>query len=159
MVNPDLLIKHIVGWGNFHRSSAEIHFYSSVGNYRNFAVLDWQQNFFTNQIFIALVFWVYRYRCVSKHGFRTGGGDGDKFIFFFRQRIFYKPKFSVLLLMLQFQIRKGCPAPHAPVDYALPLVNPALFLIMQKGGLNGFLVIGIHCKARPSPVAGSPYFF
>ena len=108
-----------------------------IANDWDWLVQDWQDNIFTNQVFITIVIWVNRYGCIPKHGFRTCccHFKGTWTVF---QHVVHVVEGTFDILVNNLDIRKGCTSFWIPVDDKFTTVNPTFFVKLYKDLANGF---------------------
>ncbi|MNE52019.1 hypothetical protein D3C80_1466750 [compost metagenome] len=71
MAQTYLEVVRIMGRGDLHRTAAEFLLYIIIGNNRNLTADDRQNQSFTDQVFIAFILGMHRYRCIAQHRLRT----------------------------------------------------------------------------------------
>ena len=147
----DLVIIKVMGRRDFHRARAFFRIRIFVRNNRNAAAYDWQVNFFTYQIGIALIIWMNRDTCIAEHGFRARGRDDQivtRFcarnitLFIFNrmliayaigQRVAQMPVMAIDGLSLNFNIGNRALEMRVPVHQPFGAVNQALLIHINKG--------------------------
>ena len=71
-------INGYLGRSDFDRSCAEIHIDQPVCDYRNFPVLNGENNCFADHIFVSFVFRIDSYCRVSQHCFWSGSSNNNE---------------------------------------------------------------------------------
>ncbi|MNC16747.1 hypothetical protein D3C75_646080 [compost metagenome] len=71
MAKTYLEVVRIMGRGDLHRTAAEFLLYIIIGNNRNLTADDRQNQSFADQVFIAFILRMHRYRCIAQHRLRT----------------------------------------------------------------------------------------
>ena len=108
-----------------------------IGHDWNGFVYDRQDNIFANQVLVARVFWIDRYRHISKHGFRTSCRNLKTLRAVF-QHIGHVVEGPINILVDDLDVRKGCAGCRIPVDDKFTAVDPAFFVEFHKDLANGF---------------------
>ena len=67
----NIVIIEVVRWRDFHAASSKLGINVIVGDNRNSATNDWQDDFLSHKIFIALVIRMNRDGAVTQHRFRA----------------------------------------------------------------------------------------
>src|SRR5439155_15088115 len=70
----------IVRGRDLHRSSAKLWLSQFVGDDRDLAIHERQQNFFAMQMFVALIALVHRDRSITEHGLGPGRRNRDELV-------------------------------------------------------------------------------
>ena len=133
----DLKVVGVMGRGDLHDTCTKFWIRMFISHNRNWLVNDGQDNIFANQVLVARVFWIDRYRYISKHGFRPGCGYLQP-LRAVLQHIGHVVEGPVNILVDDLDVRKGCAGCRVPVDDKFTAVNPAFFVEFHKDLANGF---------------------
>ena len=137
MALADLKVVWVMGRGDFYDPSSKFWVRMFIGHDWNWFVNDGQDDIFANQVLVARVFWIDRYRHISKHGFRTSGGNFQPLRAVF-QHIGHVVEGPVDILVDDLDVRKGSSSRRIPVNDKFTAVNPAFFVEFHKDLANGF---------------------
>src|SRR2546426_2112 len=153
MPQPGLKIIGIVRRRDLHRARPELRLREVIGNDRNLAVHQRQQNFFPMQMPVALVFFVYCDSRITQHRFRASGCDRDELIRP-NHRVTNLIQLSSNLFMLHFQIRNRRLAARTPVDDILPAIDQPFFIQPNKNFAHRARKILVHGEILAVPIYG-----
>ena len=145
-----------MGRSDFNHTSTEFRVCVFVSNDWDWLVQDWQDNIFTNQIFVAIVIRVNRYGSIPKHSLRTSGRHfkGTWTVF---QHVVHVVEGTFHILVNNLDIRKGCTSFWIPIDDKFTTVNPALLVELYKDLTNGFWQPFIKCETLTRIVYRKPH--
>ena len=139
---------------NFNASGSELFVYVSICDNRDFTVGQRQFQHLSYQIFVSVIFRVYRYCGISQKCLRTGRCDLYEFSFFTDYRVVDVPEVACLLLIFNLCIGDGSLAYRAPVDDAASFVDPSFFIQTAEYFFYGFGASLVHGEAFSLPVCG-----
>ncbi len=145
------VVIEIVGRGDFDAAGAEGGVHILVSNDGDAPLAEWQYDLLTDQMAIAFVFRMHRYRGVAQHGFRAGGGH-HQCLAAVRQGIADVPQVTAFFLGNDFQIRDCGMQYRIPVDQALAAIDQPFIIEAHENlsycGRKSF----IHGETFPRPV-------
>ncbi|CCX38695.1 uncharacterized protein BN452_00310 [Clostridium sp. CAG:1013] len=143
----------VVGGGNLHHASAEVHFHVLVGDHRDLTAHQGQDHVLAHQVLVPLVLGMDCHGSIAQHGLRTGGSQFH-IAGAVGQRIPQVPEGTFLLLEFHLRVRDGGLAVGAPVDDPLAPVDQALVIQLDEHVAHSFGTALVHGKTEPVPVAG-----
>lgn len=108
---------------------------------------------------VARVFGIYGDGGISRNRFGSGGRDGEELLLGSGYGDTEMVEQSLLLFHDDLLIGKSGPRNWAPVDHSTTPIDQFLMEEIDKDFLDASRVGGVHGKAFPGPVAGSPQFF
>ena len=123
----NLKVIGVMGRCDLHRAGSKFFIYIKVCHNRNFPVYQWKHDCFANNIFVPLIFRVYRNSSIAKHGLWTGGRNLQKILRTY-DRILNMPEMSALLFMLHLCVRQRSLTYRTPVDDPGAFINISLFV-------------------------------
>ena len=149
----------VMGGGNLHHAGAEFPVHVSIRHHRNHPVHDGQHHALPDQVAVPLILGMYGNRGITQHGFRTGGGKGQKLrgagrAVIIHHRIPDMPEMPGLLLVFHLRVGDGGIAHRAPVNHPGTFINIALLMHLHEDFRNRPVAALVHGKALPVPVAG-----
>ena len=133
----DLKVVGVMGRGDFYDTRSKFWVGMFIGHDWDWFVYDRQNNIFANQVLVARVFWIDRYRHIPKHGFRPGCGYLQP-LRAVLQHIGHVVEGPINILVDDLDVRKGCAGRRIPVDDKFTAVDPAFFVEFHKDLANGF---------------------
>ncbi len=149
----------IVGARDFDATGAKFTIDKVVGNDGNLTIAQRQVNFFTHQMFVAIVFWVDSQRAVGHHGFGACGGNGHAFLHHavnqlraIGKRIQDVVHLAIGFGVFHFQIGHSALQHRVPTDQAFASVNEALLVQLHKGFGHHFGQLVVHGEILARPV-------
>ena len=151
VANSRLKIVGIVCGRDLHRASAELGLCEFIGDDRDLAIHQRQQNSFSVQVGVALIALIHRNRSIAEHGFGARCGDGDKFVAI-DDRVANFPQLARNLLVLDFEIRDCRLAARAPVDDVLPAIDQALLMQPNEHLAHRSREVVIHGEVFAAPI-------
>ena len=164
MTLSNLKVVRVMSRCDLNNTCTKFHIDISIGYNRNFSVNDREQKLLADDIFISVIFGIYRYCSITQHGFGSCGcefqetGSTDASVFF-DHRILNVPEVACLLLIFYFRIGNGSITYRTPVDDTASLVNPTLFMHLAENFGYGLVTAFIHGKTFSVPVTGGTQFF
>ena len=141
----------------FHCAGTELGLRQFIGNDRNLAIHQRQQNFLPMQVRIAFVFGIHSDGRIAQHGLRTSRRHRDEFRTP-HHRITDLPQLAHNFFVLHFDVRDCGPTIRTPVHDVLPAINQP-FLIQPDEYLahrpreilvhGEVLAVPVHRRAQP----------
>ena len=138
---------------DLHAAGAERLVHILVGDDRDFAVAQRQDQHLADEVGIALIGRINCNGGVAQHGFRAGGRNRQVTSSVF-QWIADVPHGAILFLGHHFQIGDGCTQDRIPVDQPFAAINQTLFIQADKHLGHHFGSLGIHGEVFAIPVGG-----
>ena len=144
---------------DLYTSGSELFVYIRIGDHRNLTVGQRQFQHLSYQIFISVIFRVYRYCGISQKCLRTGRCDLYEFSFFSNYRVVNVPEKSVLILMFYLRVRDRGLAYRTPVDDTGSFVDISFVVQTDKYFLHRFGTSFVHRETLSFPVRRCAQFF
>ena len=154
----DLEVIRIVRRGDLHTAGAEIALDVFVGNDRDLAADERQDQRFSDKVGVAVVLRVNGDGGIAEHRFGAGGRHGDEAAFLSLHRVADVPEIAVLLGIFDLGVREGGAAMGAPVDDAEAAVDEPFIIEVDEHLAHGFGTALVHREALVIPIAGRAEF-
>ncbi len=136
---------------HLHRTRPKLRLRQIIGDDRDLAIHQRQQNFLSLQMLVALVSRIHRNGRVAEHGLRPRGGHRDEFART-DNRIAYLVKLARNLLVLDFEIRNRRSAARAPVDDVLAAIDQSFFVQADEDFAHRVRKILVHREIFAVPI-------
>ncbi|VTR65993.1 conserved hypothetical protein [Desulfosarcina cetonica] len=149
---PDLEIVGVVGRGDLEGAGAGGKIHIGVADNGNFTVHQRQGHRLGRQVGIAFIVRVQGHGRIAQHGFRPGGGHGER-AGTVGKGVTDMVEVAVEVLVLDFQIGKGRVAAAAPVDDVVALIDQAFVVELDEHLAHGPGEPLVHGEAFAVPVA------
>ena len=146
-----LKVVGIVRGSYLHRSGAKLRLRQIVGNNRDFALHQRQQNMFAVKMRVTFIFGVHRDRSIAQHGLGPGRRHSDEFIAP-NNRIANLPQLSRYVLVLHFQVRDRRLTARAPIHNIFAAINQTFFVKTDKYLAHGVRKIFVHGEVFAVPI-------
>ena len=137
---------------NFNRTRTLFRIGMIIGNNRNHAIGNRQNTILADKVLELRIIFGNSHCRIAKHGFRTSGGNMDKFILIIFQRIFVVIHFADGFFLKHFQIRNGCFECRIPVYELFGFINQAVFIQRYKNFAYGTGKTFVHGKTLAAPI-------
>lgn len=144
----DLEVVRVVGRGHLDRAGAELGVDVLVGDDRDGAVGQRQPDQLADQVLVPLVAGVDGDGGVTEHRLGAGGGDDDGVV---PLAVLHGDEFTVVVLVLDLDVRDGGETAGAPVDDALGAVDQLVVVEPLEDGLDGLGEALVHGEALARP--------
>ena len=128
MPSADLEIVEIMRWCDLYSARALFRIGILISHDNQATADQWQHGEFADQTFPACVVRMDSNRCVTEHGFRTGGSDGDKFAVLPLDRVAKMPELPIALAWLDLEIGNRGVKFRIPINQTLVAVYQTLFM-------------------------------
>ena len=153
MTLAHLKVIGVMGRCDLYSAGSEFFIYIGIRHDRDFFAHQRQDCFLSYDVFVALIIRMYGDGCIAQHGLRTGGCDLQEIIGS-HDRILDMPEMSVLFLMLNFRVGKGCLTYRTPVDDPGALIDIAFLIQADKYFFYRFGASLVHGEPFSVPVTG-----
>ena len=149
----DLEIVEVVRRRDLHRARALLGVGIFVGDDRDAAADQRQNDILADQMPVALVVGMHRHRRVAEHGLGPGGGDDDELAGPALDRVTQVPEMALGLDLLDLEIGNRGEQLGVPIDQALVLVDQAGAVEIDEHLAHGARQALVHGESEPRPVA------
>ena len=123
----DVVIIEVMGRRNLDAACAELRIDIVIGDDRNTAANDRQNNFLSDEILVALIVRMHRNGTIAQH--RLGPRCGDNKMTVARgKRVAEVPQVTLLVGRENLEVRQRCVQGRVPVDEALATINETVFV-------------------------------
>ena len=146
----NLVIVVIMSRSDFYSAGAIFHIGVLVGDDWDLSISQRQVNFFTNKVFVSLVFWVYSYGCVTKQCLWASSRYDDFFITI-NHWVCDIPELALFILVIHLNIGKRSLMFWTIVNEFFASVNHAVFPHFFECGIDTANNIFVQSKGEISP--------
>ena len=144
----------IVRGSDFHRAGAEFAIDGCIRDDGDFSVRERQQNFFADEVLIALVVGVHCDGGIAQHRLGARGRD-DNVLFRSSDRVADVPQAAGAFVVDDFEIADGGEAARAPIDQITAAIDQAVAIEAEESFKSGAVERGLESEALAGPVAGN----
>ena len=152
MALAHLEVVRVVGRRDLDGARAEVLVDVLVGEQRNAAADDWQDQRLADEVLVALVIRMDGDTRIAEHRLRARRRDLDVLARLALDLIAQMPEMALLRLVLDFDVRDGRIARRAPVRDARALIDQALLVEAHKDFADGAAAALVHREALAVPV-------
>ena len=153
MALAGLVVVGVVGGRDLHHARSELAVDEVVGDDRDAAVDQRQDDVAADEVAVAVVGGVDGDGGVAEHRLGAGGGDHGEPAGHPLDGVAHVPQLALLVGVLHLVVGQGGPAAHAPVDEVVAAVDEALAVEAAEHGAHGARESVVQREALAAPVA------